>query len=127
ILYGICSGAIGKDTVLVEASSGSTAVSEAYYARLLGLSFYAVLPRNTSRSKIEAILQHGGRCHFVDEPSAIYEEAGRFAAENNGYYLDQFTYAERVTDWRGNNNIAESIFRQMSLEHHHEPHWIVMA
>ncbi|RIK84104.1 MAG: cysteine synthase [Hyphomicrobiales bacterium] len=127
ILYGICSGAIGKDTVLVEASSGSTAVSEAYYARLLGLSFYAVLPRNTSRSKIEAILQHGGRCHFVDEPSAIYEEAGRFAAENNGYYLDQFTYAERVTDWRGNNNIAESIFEQMSLEHHREPRWIVMA
>ena len=24
--------------------------------------------------------------------------------------MDQFTYAERATDWRGNNNIAESIF-----------------
>src|SRR5690606_8506639 len=35
LLYGICNGDIGKDTVLVEASSGSTAVSEAYYARLL--------------------------------------------------------------------------------------------
>ena len=127
ILYGICSGAIGKGTVLVEASSGSTAVSEAYYARLLGLPFYAVLPRGTSRSKIEAILQHGGRCHFVDEPGAIYDEARGFAAANDGYYLDQFTYAERVTDWRGNNNIAESIFRQMSLEHHREPRWIVMS
>jgi cysteine synthase A len=27
--------------------------------------------------------------------------------------MDQFTYAERATDWRGNNNIAESIFAQM--------------
>ena len=27
--------------------------------------------------------------------------------------MDQFTYAERATDWRGNNNIAESIFRQL--------------
>ena len=27
--------------------------------------------------------------------------------------MDQFTYAERATDWRGNNNIAESIFGQL--------------
>ncbi|CAM5302471.1 cysteine synthase [Streptomyces canarius] len=39
--------------------------------------------------------------------------------------MDQFTYAERATDWRGNNNIAESIFDQMSSETHPEPSWIV--
>src|SRR6187431_1135605 len=72
ILYGLCNGVIGPDTALVEASSGSTAVSEAYYARLLGLKFYAVLPRTTSCTKIEAIEQYGGECIFVDEPSAIY-------------------------------------------------------
>jgi cysteine synthase A len=33
-----------------------------------------------------------------------------------GHYVDQFTYAERATDWRGNNNIAESIFTQMERE-----------
>ena len=27
--------------------------------------------------------------------------------------MDQFTNAERATDWRGNNNIAETIFDQM--------------
>src|SRR5690606_25685947 len=53
-LYGICNGHIGQDTLLVEASSGSTAVSEAYFARLLGLSFVAVMTRSTSRQKIEA-------------------------------------------------------------------------
>uniref|UniRef100_UPI0025E255F4 pyridoxal-phosphate dependent enzyme n=1 Tax=uncultured Paracoccus sp. TaxID=189685 RepID=UPI0025E255F4 len=41
--------------------------------------------------------------------------------------LDQFTYAERATDWRGNNNIAESIFRQMSGEPRPVPDWIVMS
>jgi cysteine synthase A len=41
--------------------------------------------------------------------------------------MDQFTYAERATDWRGNNNIAESIFQQMSLERHPIPSWIVMG
>ncbi len=30
--------------------------------------------------------------------------------------MDQFTYAERATDWRGNNNIAEIIFQQMEQE-----------
>jgi cysteine synthase A len=39
--------------------------------------------------------------------------------------MDQFTYAERATDWRGNNNIAESIFRQMSAERYPVPTWIV--
>ena len=41
--------------------------------------------------------------------------------------MDQFTYAERATDWRGNNNIAESIFEQMSREDHPVPAWIVMS
>ena len=39
--------------------------------------------------------------------------------------MDQFTYAERATDWRGNNNIAESIFEQMSQEPYPEPMWVV--
>lgn len=127
ILYGLCNGVIGPDTALVEASSGSTAVSEAYYARLLGLQFYAVLPRTTSCTKIEAIEQYGGHCVFVDEPSAIYDEARNLAASKRGHYLDQFTFAERATDWRGNNNIAESIFRQMAMERHPIPRWVVMS
>ena len=49
------------------------------------------------------------------------------AAESGGYYLDQFTNAERATDWRGNNNIAESIFGQMQGETHPVPNWVVMS
>ncbi|MEO6955868.1 MAG: pyridoxal-phosphate dependent enzyme [Antricoccus sp.] len=33
-LYALCIGSIGPSTTIVEASSGSTAVSEAYFARL---------------------------------------------------------------------------------------------
>jgi cysteine synthase A len=126
-LYGICNGRITEGITLTEASSGSTAVSEAYYARLLGLKFIAVLPATTSLRKIEAITQQGGTCHLVDDGSTIYQEAARLAAETDGHYLDQFTYAERATDWRGNNNIAESIFRQMENEPHCVPSWVVMG
>lgn len=126
-LYGICNGHIGAGTTVVEASSGSTAVSEAYFAQLLGLPFIAVMTRSTSRTKVEAIERFGGRCHFVEAPGQVYEAAARVARETGGHYLDQFTNAERATDWRGNNNIAESIFNQMSAEPHPVPDWIVMS
>ncbi|AUW59750.1 cysteine synthase [Sphingobium sp. SCG-1] len=125
ILYALCNGWIGRDTVLVEASSGSTAVSEAYFARMIGLRFIAVMPRSVSCAKIGAIRSHGGEVYFVDSPTAIYAEAERLARETEGHYLDQFTYAERATDWRGNNNIAESIFSQMAREQNPVPAWIV--
>lgn len=125
ILYGLCNNRIGPDTLLVDATSGSTAVSEAYFARLIGLKFVAVIPRSTSPAKIEAIRFYGGDVHMVDSAAEMYAAAARLATEAGGLFLDQFTYAERATDWRGNNNIAQSIFQQMAREDHPEPAWLV--
>ena len=125
-LYGLCNGWIGKDTPIIESSSGSTAVSEAYFARLIGLPFIAVIPKSTSREKIEQIVFYGGRCHLVDAPE-IYAESRRLANELGGHYMDQFTYAERATDWRGNNNIAESMFAQMRAERFSKPAWVITS
>ncbi|MDJ0342352.1 PLP-dependent cysteine synthase family protein [Streptomyces sp. H10-C2] len=124
-LYGLCNGWIRPGKPVIEASSGSTAVSEAYFAKLIGVPFIAVMAKSTVRSKIDLIEFHGGRCHLVDDPCEVYEVAARLAAESGGHYMDQFTYAERATDWRGNNNIAESMFRQMEAERHPVPSWIV--
>src|SRR5215217_7693611 len=126
-LYALCNGWIGETTTVIEASSGSTAVSEAYFAALLDLPFIAVMPASTSASKIELIESQGGRCHFVGESSQMYAEAERLAEETGGHYLDQFTNAERATDWRGNNNIAESIYVQMGHEAHPIPEWVVVG
>ncbi|MFI0895924.1 PLP-dependent cysteine synthase family protein [Streptomyces sp. NPDC020983] len=124
-LYALCNGWIRPERPVIEASSGSTAVSEAYFARLIGVPFVAVMARGTVRAKIDLIEFHGGRCHLVDDPGEVYGAATRLARETGGHYMDQFTYAERATDWRGNNNIAESIFRQLSAERHPVPTWIV--
>ncbi len=126
-LYGLCNGWIGENTTVIEASSGSTAVSEAYFAAMLGLPFIAVMPSSTSTAKIALIESQGGRCHFVAQSSQVYAEAERMAEETSGHYLDQFTNAERATDWRGNNNIAESIFDQMHDEEFPIPEWIVVG
>jgi cysteine synthase A len=126
-LYALCNGWVTEGTTVIEASSGSTAVSEAYFARLLGLPFVAVMPATTSRGKIELIEFQGGRCHLVQDPRTMYAEAQRLATETGGHYMDQFTFAERATDWRGNNNIAESIFEQLALERHPVPTWVVVG
>ncbi|MCF6524384.1 PLP-dependent cysteine synthase family protein [Streptomyces sp. JJ36] len=124
-LYGLCNGWIRPGRPVIEASSGSTAVSEAYFARLIGVPFIAVMPRTTSSEKTRLIEFQGGRCHLVDDPRTVYEVSAALAAETGGHYMDQFTYAERATDWRGNNNIADSVYQQLRLERHPEPAWIV--
>ncbi len=125
-LYGLCNGWIGPDTPIIEASSGSTAVSEAYFARLLGLRFIAVMPATTSREKIAQIEFYGGECRLV-EAGSINEESRHLADQIGGHFMDQFTYAERATDWRGNNNIAESLFSQMAREPDPHPRWVVVS
>ncbi len=124
-LYALCNGWLKPGAPVIEASSGSTAVSEAYFARMLGLPFIAVVPKNTAREKIAAIEAYDGSCHAVDEPRQMYEAARRLARDMGGHYIDQFTFAERATDWRGNNNIAESIFQQMAREPHPVPRWVI--
>ena len=126
-LYALCNGWLKEGKPVIEASSGSTAVSEAYFARMLGLPFYAVMTKNTSKEKIAQVEFYGGRCHFVDKANEVYLAARQLAGSLGGHYMDQFTYAERATDWRGNNNIAQSIFAQMSRERFPVPKWIVVG
>ena len=126
-LYALSNGWVNQGTTIIEASSGSTAISEAYFARLLGLPFIAVVPRSTAPQKCEQIAFYGGRVHFVDRADQVYEASMRLAHETNGHFMDQFTYAERATDWRGNNNIAESVYSQMRVEPHPIPEWVVVG
>lgn len=126
-LYALCNGKIKSDTTIIEASSGSTAVSEAYFSQLIGVPFIAVMPRSTAKTKIKLIELYGGQCHFVDQSTQMSSEATKLAKELGGYFMDQFTYAERATDWRGNNNIAESIYQQLQYEAHPIPNTIVMS
>ncbi|MGB8715964.1 MAG: PLP-dependent cysteine synthase family protein [Rhodanobacteraceae bacterium] len=123
-LYALCNGRLRQGQAVVDASSGSTAISEAWFARLLGLEFTAVMPTATAPRKIRDVQALGGRCDLVDDPSQVQARAAEHANEG-ACHLDQFGLAERATDWRGNNNIADSIMQQMSGETHPVPAWIV--
>ena len=123
-LYALCNGRLREGQSVVDASSGSTAISEAWFARLLGLPFVAVMPACTAPRKIAGVEALGGSCDLVDDPAQVHARAAWHAARG-ACHLDQFGLAERATDWRGNNNIAESIVGQMAHEPDPEPAWIV--
>ena len=123
-LYALCNGKLSPGQPVVDASSGSTAISEAWFARMLGLQFTAVMPRATAPRKITDVEVLGGKVDLVDDPGEVYARAA-WHAERGACHLDQFGQAERATDWRGNNNIAESIIGQLAAEPHPDPSWIV--
>ena len=123
-LYALCNGRLHPGQAVVDASSGCTAISEAWFARLLGLPFIAVMPACTAPGKLRDVQALGGQCDLVDDPAQVHARAAWHAARG-ACHLDQFGLAERATDWRGNNNIAESILAQMAREPDPEPAWIV--
>ncbi|MGN6519767.1 MAG: PLP-dependent cysteine synthase family protein [Dokdonella sp.] len=123
-LYALCNGRLRESQAVVDASSGSTAIAEAWFARLLGLRFTAVMPTCTAPAKIRAVEALGGTCDLVDDPAAVRIRARAHAADG-ACDLDQFGLAERATDWRGNNNLAESILGQLAREPQPRPAWIV--
>jgi cysteine synthase A len=126
-LHAISSSDVVEGTHVVEASSGSTAIAEAHFAKLLGLAFTAVIPSATAPAKIEAIRKAGGNVHFAAADEDVCLVAAELADRPGAWFMDQFTFAERATDWRGNNNIAESIFAQMQSERHGVPSWMVVG
>lgn len=125
-LYALCNGWLQAGRPVIEASSGSTAISEAYFARLLELPFIAVVPEGTAQRKLDQIHFYGGETYQVPAKE-VCKAAAALAQERGGHFMDQFTYAERATDWRGNNNIAQSILLQMQGERFALPRWIVMS
>src|SRR6478752_6419141 len=74
-LYALCNGRLRPGQLVVDASSGSTAISEAWFARLLGLPFVAVMPACTAPRKIADVRALGGTCDLVDDPAAVHDRA----------------------------------------------------
>lgn len=90
-LYAIVNGWVKEGTTVIENSSGSTAVSEAYFAKLLGLPFVAVCPKSTSPQKLAAIQRYHGSVHHVEHADLCEAECRRLAAAPNSHFMDQFT------------------------------------
>ena len=124
-LYALCNGQLRQGQTAVDASSGSTAISEAWFARRLGIPFIAVMPRTTALAKQREVIDLGGRCELLEPGEDAAGHARALAERLGACYLDQFGLAGSATDWRGNNNIAQSIIGQCRERGVAAPDWIV--
>ncbi|QKG23035.1 PLP-dependent cysteine synthase family protein [Actinomadura verrucosospora] len=119
--HALRTGRIREGTTIVEATGGNAAVAEAYFARLLGLPFVAVMPRRSSPEKIERIEQYGGTCRLVHPPLAIYDEARRFAEECGGYYMDYLANGSRAVAAEGEDDVGRVLLDRVT------PEWVVVG
>jgi len=112
-LHHLRDGRLAPGMAVFDASSGSTAVSEAWFAERLGLRHFAVIPEHTSPAKQALIRSFGGECITVNPQRCCKQEAARLAQEHGGVFLDQFGNAARVVEWHA-HNVAVELFTQLA-------------
>jgi cysteine synthase A len=125
LLDALRNGRLRSRQPVVDASSGSTAIAEAWFAQRLGLPFHAVMPSCTGVAKQAAVAELGGQCVLVEDGVDTAAAARTLARELDGCYLDQFGLASTATDWRGSTNIAAAILAQCRELGAGDPAWIV--
>lgn len=71
LAHGVETGAITDDTVVVEASSGSTSIALAMACATLGVRFRAVMPENVSRERALIIKRYGGETVLTPRAAGV--------------------------------------------------------
>jgi cysteine synthase len=88
--HGVESGAITPDSIVVEASSGSTSIALAMACAVLGVKFRAVMPANVSRERLLIIRRYGGEAVLTPAEGGVLgsiEETRRMAAIDSRVFL----------------------------------------
>lgn len=88
--HGIETGAITEDTIVCEASSGSTSISLAMSCAVVGVRFRAVMPENVSRERLLIIKRFGGEAVLTPCDLGVLgaiEETRRMAAADPRVFL----------------------------------------
>src|SRR5262245_39873713 len=86
-------GRINRDSLVVEASSGSTSIAMALACAQLGVRFLAVMPEGVSDERSMMIRSFGGEVKFSLKDKGIrgaIEEAGRMASDPRVFLPRQF-------------------------------------
>ena len=97
VRFEIAAGALGPSRVLLDASSGNTAVAYAMLGARLGFGVELCLPRNASPERVARIRAYGAEVVFTDPAEGTdgaQREARRRARENPARYCypDQYNH-----------------------------------
>lgn len=132
LMDALVNGRIGPRTRLYEASSGNTAIAEAYFSKLIGLSFTAVVRPGTSEGKLDAIRGYGGDVKIVEPGQSPADYIAEVISRDKLVYnINQFANTEKSLDFfKGRTdfsmNMANEIFKQLRHRYHTNcPTWFV--
>ncbi|MFE0104218.1 pyridoxal-phosphate dependent enzyme [Streptomyces sp. NPDC059009] len=91
-------GELRRGGTVVVATGGAVAVAGAYFARVIGVGFVALMPRRTPCSLRERVQAYGGRVLDATAPPAgVQDEARQLARTVDGFFLDHFTPGAAAT------------------------------
>lgn len=88
--HAIASGALGPESIVVEASSGSTSIAFAMACATVGVKFVALMPRGVSGERVLIIRRYGGEVILTDPERGVLgaiEESRRMAEEDPRIFL----------------------------------------
>ncbi len=110
----IADGLIKKGEVVIEMSTGNTAISFAAVCAWLGLKFIAIMPKSASKERIELVRAYGGEVILVDgndgdEIRNAWKCYKDFKNRNSAFYPSQFSNSENPKAYM---DFGEEIWRQ---------------
>ncbi|MBX7494294.1 pyridoxal-phosphate dependent enzyme [Qipengyuania sp. 6B39] len=117
----VVDGRIGSDTSLYDASSGSMALSEAWFARMLDLRLEIVVPATISREKKCLLERAGIRLHIAADLEGARRKASWLAERHCGFFIDQFVNA---ADAYG-HDVPCAVFSEIHDQLERSPDWII--
>lgn len=88
--HAIESGALGEESIVVEASSGSTSIAFAMACAMLGVRFRAVMPEGVSGERLLIIRRYGGEVALTPQALGVLgsiEATRRMADEDRRIFL----------------------------------------
>ncbi|KAE9551617.1 hypothetical protein FO519_005169 [Halicephalobus sp. NKZ332] len=130
-MWALLEGHIDQNTTVFEASSGNTATSEAYMARLIGVPFIAVIPDTTEDTKVNNIKGYGGKVLKTDI-AAQFQMAALEAERIHGFYMNQFANADKAEEFHESangrlesTNVMHEIVQQLKSQNLKEPDFFI--
>ncbi len=97
ILYGLLTGELNSDKIILEATSGNTGIALAMIASSLGLRVEICIPENASKERISILKAYGAILHFTD-PLEGTDGAILLAQQLNQQYPDRYFYTDQYSN-----------------------------
>uniref|UniRef100_A0A914CGS8 Tryptophan synthase beta chain-like PALP domain-containing protein n=1 Tax=Acrobeloides nanus TaxID=290746 RepID=A0A914CGS8_9BILA len=134
-MWALIEGHIQPNRTIYEASSGNSAIAQAYFAQLLGVPYLAIVPDDTEDVKIDRIKIFGATV-LKENIGKRFALAAEMAKKSNGFYMNQFAHAGIAEEYHdsGNydfesTNVLHEIIQQLKEIYKIEeyPHFFVHA